>query len=56
MTLFANFLTEECRRRVRGTVDVHIGGVGCTIESDPSKPRYILTVRGIGCKFVKGEE
>lgn len=32
-------------------VDVHIGKLRQKIESDPSTPRYILTVRGIGYRF-----
>ena len=33
------------------TVDVHIRHLRQKIESDPAKPRRILTVRGIGYKF-----
>jgi DNA-binding response OmpR family regulator len=32
-------------------VDVHIGKLRQKIESEPSKPRYILTVRGLGYRF-----
>ena len=32
-------------------VDVHIGKLRQKIESDPSRPCYILTVRGIGYRF-----
>ena len=32
-------------------VDVHIGKLRQKIEADPSAPRYILTVRGIGYRF-----
>ncbi|MFN3476553.1 MAG: helix-turn-helix domain-containing protein [Candidatus Methylomirabilales bacterium] len=32
-------------------IDVHIGKLRQKIEEDPSKPRYILTVRGVGYQF-----
>ncbi len=35
-------------------VDVHIGNLRQKIEKDSSKPRYILTVRGIGYRFTEG--
>jgi DNA-binding response OmpR family regulator len=34
-------------------VDVHVGKLRQKIERDPSDPRYILTVRGIGYQFVE---
>jgi DNA-binding response OmpR family regulator len=34
-------------------VDVHIGSLRQKIEKDPSHPRYLLTVRGIGYKFAE---
>jgi DNA-binding response OmpR family regulator len=34
-----------------GTVDVHIRRLREKIEPDPDKPRYVLTVRGVGYKF-----
>jgi DNA-binding response OmpR family regulator len=34
-------------------VDVHIGNLRQKIEKHPSKPRYILTSRGIGYKFTE---
>jgi DNA-binding response OmpR family regulator len=34
-------------------VDVHIGNLRQKIEKDPSDPRYILTVRGIGYQFAE---
>lgn len=33
-------------------VDVHIGKLRRKLESDPSQPRYIRTVRGVGYRFV----
>jgi len=33
------------------TIDVHISRLRTEIEKDKNKPRYILTVRGIGYKF-----
>lgn len=41
------------------TVDVHIRRLRTKIEDDPSKPKYIVTVRGKGYKFVdpgRGDE
>ncbi len=38
-------------------VDVHIGKLRQKIEKDPSNPRYILTVRGVGYRFAdRGKE
>ncbi|MGA3207905.1 MAG: response regulator [Syntrophales bacterium] len=34
------------------TVDVHISRLRMAVEEDKDKPQYILTVRGIGYKFV----
>jgi DNA-binding response OmpR family regulator len=34
-------------------IDVHIGKLRQKIEKDPSDPRYILTVRGIGYQFAE---
>jgi two-component system OmpR family response regulator len=34
------------------TVDVHIRWIRQKIETDPGKPRYLVTVRGYGYKFV----
>ena len=34
-------------------VDVHIGKLRRKIESDPSRPRFILTVRGTGYRFAE---
>ncbi len=35
------------------TIDAHIKNIRAKIESDSSKPRYILTVFGVGYKFSK---
>jgi len=34
------------------TVDVHIANLRRKIEADPAHPRYLVTVQGIGYKFV----
>ncbi|MCK5569737.1 MAG: winged helix-turn-helix domain-containing protein, partial [Spirochaetes bacterium] len=31
--------------------DVHIGKLRQKIETDPSRPEYILTIRGLGYKI-----
>jgi DNA-binding response OmpR family regulator len=36
-------------------IDVHISNLRQKIEEDPSKPQYILTVRGIGYKLADSE-
>jgi len=36
-------------------VDVHVGKLRQKIEKDPSNPRYILTVRGIGYQFAESK-
>ncbi|MEL0200042.1 MAG: helix-turn-helix domain-containing protein, partial [Aquiluna sp.] len=33
------------------TLDVHVKRVRSKIEDDPSRPRHLLTVRGLGYKF-----
>jgi two-component system alkaline phosphatase synthesis response regulator PhoP len=34
------------------TVDVHVAGLRKKLERDPAEPRYILTLHGVGYKFV----
>ena len=50
---------EELLREVWGykstssrTVDVHVAWLRQTLESDPKNPRWIVTVRGLGYKFL----
>jgi two-component system alkaline phosphatase synthesis response regulator PhoP len=38
------------------TIDVHILNLRRKLESDPSHPRFIKTVYGVGYKFVGGEQ
>jgi len=38
------------------TLDVHIRWLREKIERDPSKPRYIQTVRGVGYRFATADE
>jgi DNA-binding response OmpR family regulator len=35
-------------------IDVHVGKLRQKIERDPSNPRHILTVRGLGYRFAEG--
>jgi DNA-binding response OmpR family regulator len=35
------------------TIDAHVKNLRAKIEADPSNPRYILTVFGVGYKFAK---
>ena len=58
------FSRSELLERVMGdaayvldrTVDVHIKNLRQKIEPNSSKPRYILTVRGVGYKFSEGPD
>jgi DNA-binding response OmpR family regulator len=36
-------------------VDVHVGKLRKKIEPDPARPRYILTVRGVGYRFAEAK-
>ena len=35
-----------------GTVSEHVHRLRAKVEVDPAKPRHILTVRGVGYRFV----
>ncbi|HVA24998.1 MAG TPA: helix-turn-helix domain-containing protein [Chloroflexota bacterium] len=35
------------------TVDVHVNSLRKKVEVDPSNPRYVLTVRGVGYRFAE---
>jgi DNA-binding response OmpR family regulator len=37
-------------------IDVHIGKLRQKIEDDPTRPRFILTVRGVGYRFAERDE
>lgn len=37
------------------TMMVHISNIRSKIEEDPSNPKYVLTVRGLGYKFENKE-
>jgi DNA-binding response OmpR family regulator len=34
------------------TVDNHVAGLRAKLERDPAQPRHLLTVRGVGYKWV----
>ena len=38
------------------TLDVHISWLRKKLEDDPSEPRFITTVRGVGFRFISAEE
>ena len=37
-------------------VDVHVGKLRKKIETDPARPRYVFTVRGVGYRFADRDE
>jgi DNA-binding response OmpR family regulator len=41
---------------IERVVDVHIGRLRQKIEPDPSAPKYIRTVRGVGYRFAEPQE
>lgn len=56
------FTRDELMTRVWGsdialeehTLDVHIHSLRQKIEQDPGRPRYLVTVRGVGYKLTSG--
>ena len=38
------------------TLDVHVSGIRRKLGDDPSKPRYVHTVRGVGFRFSAPDE
>jgi DNA-binding response OmpR family regulator len=38
------------------TLDVHISWLRKKLEADPSDPRYITTIRGVGFRFAAPED
>ena len=58
------FRREEILNRIWGydfpadtrTVDVHVRHLRQKIEEDPTRPHFLLTVRGVGYKFTESEE
>ena len=55
---------EALMQRVRGdaleafdrSIDVHVSRIRAAIEDDPRHPRRILTVRGVGYVFARGQD
>lgn len=55
---------EEIMRRVWGenwygsskTLDMHVSALRRKLDDDPSAPRYIATVRGVGFRFETGDD
>jgi DNA-binding response OmpR family regulator len=52
--LLSKLYQEDDVSVVDRVVDVHIGKIRQKIESMPSNPRYIITVRGVGYQFTEG--
>jgi len=53
--LLARLYPEQDAFVIDRVVDGHIGKLRQKIEEDPSKPRYIVTVRGFGYQFMEGK-
>jgi DNA-binding response OmpR family regulator len=51
-----DLLTGEALEAFDRSVDVHVSRIRAAIEDDPKKPRRIITVRGAGYVFAKGQD
>ncbi|WP_160723248.1 response regulator transcription factor [Bacillus sp. USDA818B3_A] len=51
--IFSNVWSDGYYTSDDNTVMVHIRRLREKIEADPSKPRYVITVRGLGYRFAK---
>ena len=46
------YLDEQPITTIGGTLDVHVSGLRRKIERHPHQPAHLLTVHGLGYKFV----
>lgn len=53
--LLSSLYPEDQAYVIDRVVDVHIGKLRQKIETNPSKPELILTVRGVGYRFFEGD-
>jgi two-component system, OmpR family, phosphate regulon response regulator OmpR len=51
-----DLMTGEAFEAFDRSVDVHVSRIRAAIEDDPKKPRRIITVRGAGYVFAKGQD
>jgi len=51
-----DLLKKESLEPFDRSIDVHVGRLRSAIEEDPKKPRRILTVRGVGYVFARGQD
>jgi len=51
-----DLLKKESLEPFDRSIDVHVGRLRAAIEEDPKRPRRILTVRGAGYVFARGED
>ena len=61
---FQAYLRQALMNRVRGTsreafdrsIDVHVSRIRAAIEDDPRHPRRLITIRGAGYVFSRGQD